>query len=49
MIVSRNLTNVLHYARHSFTNATEEEWVQFMKTKNPNIKVRRFKSGLFWY
>lgn len=49
IIIRRNLKNVLHYARHSFTNATEEEWVQFMKTKNPNIKVRRFKSGLFWY
>ncbi|MGO4939696.1 hypothetical protein ACTQ45_06695 [Fundicoccus sp. Sow4_D5] len=40
---------IMYYARGSFINATEEEWVQFMKSKNPKINVRRFKSGFFWY
>lgn len=40
---------IMYYARNSFTNATEEEWVQFMKSKNPKIKVRRFKSDYIWY
>lgn len=40
---------IMYYARDSFVHATEEEWVQFMKTQNPKIKVRRFKFDYIWY
>ncbi|MRJ46072.1 hypothetical protein [Fundicoccus ignavus] len=32
------------YERNSFTNATEAEWVAFMKERNPKIKVKYLKN-----
>ncbi|MRI86167.1 hypothetical protein GIY09_09955 [Aerococcaceae bacterium WS4759] len=49
IIVRKKMQFILYYARESFVNATEEEWVQFMKTQNPKIKVRRFKFDYIWY
>ena len=49
IIVRKKMEFIMYYARNSFTNATEEEWVQFMKRQNPKIKVRRFKSDYIWY
>lgn len=49
IIVRKKMQFILYYARDSFVNATEEEWVQFMKKQNPKIKVRRFKLEYIWY
>jgi len=35
---------LIYYNRHSFTNATEEEWLAFMKERNPKIKVKYLKN-----
>ena len=35
---------ILYYDRNSFTNATEEEWIAFMKEHNPKIKVKYLKN-----
>lgn len=32
------------YERDSFNNATEEEWLAFMKERNPKIKVKYLKN-----
>lgn len=49
IIVYKKREVIFYYDRNSFINTTEEEWVQFMKSKNPKIKVRRFKSDYIWY
>ena len=49
IIVRRKRKAIFYYTRNSFINATEEEWLQFMLSKNPKIKVRRFKTDYIWY
>ena len=43
MITNRGKGRI-YYDRNSFTNATEAEWIAFMKERNPKIKVKYLKN-----
>ena len=44
IVIKGKIGSLMVYERNSFTNATEAEWVAFMKERNPKIKVKYLKN-----
>lgn len=44
IIIYKRRGTLIYCERNSFTNATEAEWVTFMKERNPKIKVKYLKN-----
>lgn len=44
IMITKRGKGLIYYRRNSFTNATEEEWIAFMKERNPKIKVKYLKN-----
>lgn len=44
IVINKKIGSLMVYQRHSFINATEEEWLAFMKERNPKIKVKYLKN-----
>lgn len=44
IVINKKIGSLMVYQRNSFTNATEEEWIAFMKERNPKIKVKYLKN-----
>lgn len=42
-MITKKGKGLIYYERNAFTNATEEEWLAFMKERNPKIKMKCFK------
>lgn len=44
IVINKKIGSLMVYQRNSFINATEKEWIAFMKERNPKIKVKYLKN-----